>query len=228
MLPRLLPLLAGLAPLLAAYIAFWIGVSVDALPACIPFIDGCASISATGRKPPGSYLFRAIMLPQSVLLLITWLLTAGWLRSLDRNVSRSLIRGIQLSAIISSLALLLYVTFLGSHEPFYEFMRYFGIYFFFLGMVLVEIFVAVALLRMNIIRDNRPLIQMVRVMLALCLAPFALGLINIFLKASLEDPDAAENIIEWIAATLMHIYLVVLYILWRRTDFRVSLSTTIR
>ena len=65
---RLLPLLAGLAPLFAAYMAFGIGVYAEALPACIPFLDGCASVSATGRKPPGSYLFRAVMLPQSVLL----------------------------------------------------------------------------------------------------------------------------------------------------------------
>ena len=225
MLLRLLPLLAGLCPLLAAYLAFWIGVEAGALPACIPFIDGCASISATGRKPPGSYLFRAVMLPQSVLMLMTWLLTIAWLRSLDPRVNQSLLRGIRLSAIVSSIALVLYVTFLGTREPFYEFMRYFGIYFFFLGMVLVEIFVAAALLRMQVIREDNRLKRLAQLMLALCLAPFVVGLINVLLKATLDDPDAAENVIEWIAATSMHAYLIVMYVLWRRTDVSVSLTT---
>ena len=227
MLLRLLPLLAGLGPLLAAYLAFWIGVSNDVLPACIPFIDGCASISAAGRKPPGSYLFRAVMLPQSVLLLMTWLFAIAWLRSLDANVNASLIRGIRVSAIVSSIALVSYVTFLGTREPFYEFMRYFGIYFFFLGMVLVELFLAIALLRMPVIRDNRRYRLPAQSLLALCLAPFVIGLVNVLLKASLDDPDAAENVIEWIAATLMHIYLLVLYVLWQRTQFSASLTTRI-
>ena len=227
MLLQLMPLLSGLGPLRAAYLAFWIGVNAEVLPACIPFIDGCASISATGRKPPGSYLFRAVMLPQAALLLMTWLLTVSWLRTLEGNVNRSLIRGIQLSAIVSSFALLLYVTFLGTREPFYEFMRYFGIYFFFLGMVLVEIFVAAALLRMQAIRDDRRLYRLALTMLVLSLAPFAIGLVNVLLKASLDDPDAAENTIEWIASTLMQIYLVVMYFLWRRTKFRASFSTSL-
>ena len=225
MLLRLLPLLAGVGPLLAAYFAFWIGVHAEVLPACIPFIDGCASISAAGRKPPGSYLFRAVMLPQSVVLLMTWLLTIAWLRSLDPRVHPSLLRGIRLSAIVSSIALLLYVTFLGTRQPFYEFMRYFGIYFFFLGMVLVEILVAVALLRMQAIRENRRLKPLAQLMLALCLAPFVVGLLNVLLKAALDDPDAAENVIEWIAATLMHAYLIVMYVLWRRTQVSVSLTS---
>ena len=58
-----LPFIAGLMPLIAMFGAFALGVAYEVLPDCNPIIDGCRSISATGRQPPGSFLFRAIMLP---------------------------------------------------------------------------------------------------------------------------------------------------------------------
>jgi len=225
MLLRLLPLLAGLAPLVAAYLAFWIGVSAEALPACIPFIDGCASISATGRKPPGSYLFKAIMFPQSVLLLVTWFLTVDWMKSLDDSNRGSLYRGIQAAAIVSSIALILYVTFLGTRAPFYEFMRSFGIYLYFLGMAIAEIFVVAALLRMPRVLNDQWLTRMAQLMLALCVTPFLIGLLNLYLKETLAESFFVENAIEWIAATLMQFYLVVMYFMWRRTGMSVTLTT---
>ena len=225
---RLLPLLAGLVPLIAAYLAFWIGVSAEVLPACIPFVEGCASISATGRKPPGSYLFKAVMFPHSLLLLITWLVTVEWMKSLDDSERRLVYVGIRVMAIVSFLALILYLTFLGTRTPFYEFMRRFGIYSYFLGMVLVEIVVAATLLRMPNIVDDRRLTRMAQTMLALCAATFLIGLLNLYLKSTLADADAVENVIEWIGATLMQCYLIVLYFMWRRTEIAVSLTTRVR
>ena len=222
MLLRLTPLLAGIGPLLAAYMSFWIGVQADVLPACIPFIDGCASISATGRKPPGSFLFRALMFPQTILLLFTWFFAVQWLRALDSNVKRSLLTAIHIAGIVGSIALLLYLTFLGTREPFYEFMRRFGIYFAFAGMVLAEVFIAIALLRMRRITADSHLKRMAQMLLALSLAPFVAGFVNFYLKATLADADTAENVIEWIAATLMQTNLIVMYFMWRRTGFTVS------
>ncbi len=224
MLPYL-PLIAGLLPLTAAYLAFGIGVLAETLPPCVPFIDGCASISATGRKPPGSFLFRAVMLPQATLLLFTWYFAVAWLRSLDSELSVRVRYAIHMSSIASVLALVLYVTFLGTREPFYEFMRRFGIYLFFLGMVLVEIFVATAARRIARRLRHGRLEQLAKVMLVLCLAPFVLGVLDLYLKATLAEPDAAENVIEWIAATLMHIYLVMLFLAWRMTGFDLSVTT---
>lgn len=228
MLVRLLPLLAGLVPLLAAYLAFAIGVRADVLPACVPFIDGCASISAAGRNPPGSFLFRAIMLPQSIVLLMTWYFAVTWIRALDGSAGRSTMSGIHVSGTVSAMALILYVTFLGTTEPFYEFMRRFGIYLFFLGMAVSEILVAVALLKAPPVLRSARLKRMVQLMLTLCLLPFALGLLNLYLKATLVNADVSENVIEWIAATLMHCYLIAMYFMWRISGFSLSVTTVLR
>jgi hypothetical protein len=51
------------------------------------------------------------------------------------------------------------------------------------------------------------------------LVPFALGALNLVLKATLDDSDPAENIIEWIFALLMQIYFLLSYWNWRETGF---------
>jgi hypothetical protein len=69
---RGLPLITAILPLVGINIAYWVGVEHGNLPSCIPYFDGCTSISATGRYPPGDRLFRAVMLPHSAWLVLTW------------------------------------------------------------------------------------------------------------------------------------------------------------
>lgn len=203
-------------PLVAMFGAFAIGVAYEVLPDCNPIIDGCRSISATGRRPPGSFLFRAIMLPQGILLAFTWYLSLLWLRSLRKDLGRSVQASLAAAGVVNAIALIVYVTFLGTSEPIYEFMRRTGIYFGFLGMAVAQLLVATALLK----TDLKPL---ARLMLSISGMVFALGILNLVLKATLVDPDPAENRIEWIASILMQVWFFVLLVAWRRTgvDFAV-------
>ena len=228
MLIRWLPLLAGLLPFLAVNLAYWMGVSNDVLPSCFPYIDGCTSISSTGRHPPGSLLFRAVHLPQGVLLLFLWYFSVQWLRALRPGVRRSTELVVLISGTIGGLALIVYTTYLGTTESFYEFMRRFGIYCYFLGTVLAQLFLALSFLRHAKLQRSPALVKMARAMLWLCLMPFVLGILNLIFKALLADADAVENRIEWIAAVSMHAYFVVLYYAWRGTKFAFAVTAVSR
>ena len=224
MLLRGLPLYTGIAPVVAVTLAYWLGVSNEVLPACMPLLDGCTSISATGRYPPGSFLFRAIMLPQAVVLALLWYLSAGWLDALigtERSNKLLLVSG-----LLGALALVLYVTFLGTSLPFYEVMRRFGIYFYFLGTALAQLTLAIILLKAVPRARADRLRQYALAMLWLCGLPFALGILNLILKAILDNSDFMENRIEWISAMLMQGYFVVLYLAWRHTGFTSSVRVT--
>jgi hypothetical protein len=226
MLIRWLPFLAGIVPLVAVAGAFWIGVANEVLPSsCIPFLDGCVSISAAGRKPPGSFLFRAVMLPQAVLLIIVWHFSVLWLRSLDSALRRSTVIAIMVSGIVGAIATIIYVTFLGTKEPIYEFMRRIGIYFGFLGAGVAQLIIAVTLNRIANALRHTQLIRLARVMSVIWLTAFSLGLLNVVLRSILEDSDQWENRIEWIVFIIMQCYFVVLYLAWRVTDFALSVST---
>ena len=224
MLPRLLPLLAGLLPFTAMCGAFLIGLAAETLPVCNPITDGCVSISATGRRPPGSYLFRALMLPFSLVLVFFWYYAALWLRVLDDDLRRSTLLSVLISGIVGALAVAVYVTFLGTKEPVYEFMRRTGIYFGFVGTGLAQLFLSIALLRIARLRPELSIDRVARTLLGLSIGLLGLGVLNIIMKAILEDPDATENRIEWLAALGLQVHFVITYVAWRRTKFTASVS----
>jgi hypothetical protein len=229
MLLRLLPLVTGLLPLIAVFTSYAIAIHTVGLPACNPFLDGCTSVSATGRHPPGSFLFRAAMLPQSVLLAGYWLASLAWYRALRTQLGRDSRAGAAIGwfGVAGALFLVPYVTFLGTEEPFYEFMRRYGIYLYFLLNVIAQIILASRVLPLARELGLPRVLHVTRIQLALAWIPFALGALNLILKAVLENADAAENRIEWIFALLMQGYFLLSYVAWRETRFTLSPSVRI-
>ena len=225
MLLRLLPLVSGFLPLLGIHASYLIAVDAGRIPACLPYIDGCTSISATGRYPPATYLFKAVMLPEAVLLLLYWLCTSVWLRALEATAGASRARSSARLPLLGgggALALIVYVTFLGTQEPFYEFMRRFGIYFFFLLTVLAQLDQSLRMRRYARQFNHASLLRITRVQLALVALPFALGALNLTLKAILQDADKPENAIEWIAVLAMQSHIILTYFAWRASGFDVE------
>ena len=212
MLIRALPLIAAIAPFVGINVAYWIGANNDVLPTCIPYLDGCTSISSTGRYPPGDRLFRAILLPQSTILAFTWYFAVLWLKALKPATRVGpVILG---AGIVGAVALVLYVSYLASNDPFYEIMRRYGIYFYFVCTVIAQIAVSLSV----------PLATLRRVMLGIMVTPFVLGLLNFVQKAVVENPDDTENVIEWIVSLLMQLWFVVLWLAWRRTHFALDVK----
>jgi hypothetical protein len=208
MVIRGLLLITALAPVVGINLAYWIGVAHDNLPSCIPYIDGCTSISSTGRYPPGDRLFRAIMLPQAVLLAVTWYATALWLRVVRPEAGRAATTAL-VAGLLGALALIVYVSYLASNDPFYEIMRSYGIYLYFIGTAIAQIAVSLAL------EPSR----LRNVMLTIMITPFVLGLYNFIQKELINDLNSTENRIEWIVALLMQAWFVALLVAWRRSRF---------
>jgi len=213
MLIRALPLIAALAPFVGINAAYWIGANNDVLPSCIPYLDGCTSISSTGRYPPGDRLFRAILLPQATLLAFTWYFAVLWLKSLKPLTKAGPM--ILVSGIVGAVALVLYVSYLASNDPFYEVMKTYGVYLYFGGTAFAQLALSLSL-------DRSP---MQRAMVWVTVTPWALGIINFAQKAILGSLNSNENRIEWIASLLMQVWFVLLWIHWRRTQLSVEVKT---
>lgn len=221
---RFLPLVVGVLPLITVFTCYWIAIQTAGLPSCNPFLEGCISVSATGRHYPASFLFRAAMLPQSILLAGYWFASMAWYRAVREHLGQDPRTGAAIGwlGVPGALFLVPYVTFLGSEEPFYEFMRRYGIYMYFLLNVIAQIVLATRALPLVRELALRPLLTVTRLQLVLAWLPFALGALNLLLKATLEDADAAENRIEWIFALQMQAYFLLSYITWRSTGFSMS------
>jgi hypothetical protein len=226
MLLRLLPLITGFAPIFAVHVSYLIGIRAGVLPACLPYVEGCISISATGRYPPSSFLFKSVMMPEAILLVAYWLFSVAWLRSLSRTADRSDKVGTSIAVfgVAGALFLIVYVTFLGTQGPVYDFMRRYGVYLYFLFTVVAQLILISKVMSVSSGLRIRGVVAITKIQLAIALIPFALGILNLVLKAVLEDADAAENIIEWIFALLMQSYFLLSYFSWRATGFDASFS----
>ncbi len=226
MLIRLLPLITAIAPMFAIHASYLIAIRADILPACIPYLEGCTSISATGRYPPASFLFKSIMMPEAILMAAYWLFSVAWLRALQRAAGRSTDGGKRIAAfgVAGALFLIIYVTFLGSEGPVYDFMRRFGVYLYFLFTVVAQLILIGKVMSVSSSLRIPGVVTITKIQLAVTLIPFALGVLNVVLKAILEDAVALERIIEWIFALLMHTYFLLSYFSWRATGFDASFS----
>jgi hypothetical protein len=225
---RALPLVTGLLPIFTVFTCYWIAIHTAGVPSCNPFTDGCTSVSATGRHPPASYLFKGAMLPQSILLSAYWLYSVAWLRALEASAGAPRRSGttVGIVGVTGSLFLILYVTFLGSEEPFYEFMRRYGVYMYFALNVIAQLWLVYRILPFARQRADTRLLVLTRLQLVLAWVPFALGVLNLVLKASLENSRPFENRIEWIFAMQMQLYFLISYFSWRETQFSASFTVS--
>jgi hypothetical protein len=224
MLIRLLPLIAAAAPLLAVTLAHWLAAGSGHVPGCIPYLEGCTSVSATGRQAPGSFVFRAVNLPLATVLAVIWYFVYAWLRASTGMQNRKQVTVIIAAGLVAAFALILYVVFLGTREPVYEFMRRIGIYFYFIGNAVAQLLTSILVYSESKRSENMSLRRIAFAMLFFCLVPFALGILNVALTATLENANFAQNRIEWLAIFSMQAWFVALYFAWRETGFEVSVK----
>jgi len=224
---RLLPLVTGLLPIVAIHVSLLIAINAGVIPPCVPYIDGCVSISATGRYEPAVFLFKPAMTTEAALMAIYWLFGAAWLRALSRSAGKqpgAATTILPVIGIAGALALIVYVTFLGTQAPFYEFMRRVGIYFYFLFTVVAQIMLATKAFQLSRNLNLTSVTKISSLQLWLAVSPVALGVLNIVLKSTLDNADTPENVIEWISALVMHFIFVLTYFAWRDTDFSADWS----
>ena len=150
-----------------------------------------------------------------------WLFSVAWLRSLERSAGRAAKTGAMIAVFgaAGALFLILYVTFLGTQGPVYDFLRRFGVYLYFLFTVIAQLILAGKVLRVSSELRIPGIVRITKYQLAIAVFPFALGILNLILKSVLDDSRSAENIIEWIFALLMHFYFMLSFFSWRATGF---------
>lgn len=217
-----LPLAAGLLPALATIIAFQISVSNGLIPSCNPYLDGCVSISQAARHDLSNHIFRALVLPAATLQALTWVLCAQWLRSLDTG-SRHYSRPLAWLGTLAGMFFVLYGAFLGTEGETYQWLRRYGINFYFGFTYLCMLLASAQVFRLSRRKRLRLPFFLDRALGVLCLLVLVYGLTNLFAKSMLGDAqlvDRLENILEWHAASTFTLFFAALAWLWRRTRFR--------
>jgi hypothetical protein len=209
------PLLVALVPFFAAHLAYAISIQAGHVPSCVPYLEGCTSISRAARHGLGNHLFRLLMLPSALLLALHWLSVRGWLREThgDPAAGRSLL----FLGPFAGLALATYVAFLGTEGDIYRWLRQNGAQLYFASVYIGQL---VFVHRYRQTPDHRR--GIVAGMLAIALAMLALGIGYTAVANTMGDPelkDRMENLLEWHIGLLMTAWYLLQTAIWRRSRF---------
>ena len=205
--------LAAILPFAAANLAYLISASAELVPWCLPYLEGCTSVSRAARSGAANPIFRGIMLPYAALMAFYWWLAAEWLRGFAPGRPR-LRRAVLALGVLAALFQALYTSFLGVEGEVYQWLRRYGITVHFSGTVLAQFLLAAVL-----IGDPRLPHWLRRCTLVLCALMLALGLASIPLQHFAENHDAALNALEWSYSVLMLAFFPLTGEAWRRTGF---------
>ncbi len=208
-----LPLLITLLFVVAAHAAYLLSVQGGHVPACVPYIEGCVSISRAARHGWGNHLFRLLVIPCAVLHALVWLLAQRWLRG---GWTMAVL------GIVSAVALAVYAAFLGTEGETYRFLRRYGVVVYFGFGYLAQL----ALMRRAARLHALPT-EVIAWMSWIAVAMLALGVANVVAGTLVTDPeekDRWENIFEWWLGLLMVGWYAVLACGWKRRSLALDLT----
>ena len=218
----IIPLLTALLPIVGINITYLIAASADHVPWCFVYLDGCTTISSTGRAAPESLWFRAFLIPGAVLMMICWRLIGGWLQCLEGNQYKG-------SAIIQSLGILagafliFYTVALGFIGPEYVLQRRIGVTLFFGFTFLAQLLLTRRLWNLVNSQPGSYPLQLVRIKMGLSWFLLIVGLASIPISNFIGGNEP-ENIVEWNFSFLVYSYFFLVYWGWRATEFNASLT----
>lgn len=214
-----LPLAAALLLLIATHVALWLSIRAGHVPACVPYWEGCTSISRAARHGLGNHLFRLLVIPCAVLHGATWWLASPWLR--DRaGIAAG--RWMPALGLLSASALAIYATFLGTEGDIYGFLRRYGVTVYFGFGFLAQLLL---MRRARVLRRMSP--ALLKAMAVLCVAMLGLGVGNVVAGALVADDslrDRIENALEWQLGLLLVGWYLLLARGWWRERFGLRLS----
>jgi hypothetical protein len=206
----------ALLPAALVCVVFLVSTTQGRVDPCNPFWDGCTSISRVARQPETIYLFRAVMLPYTALLMLFWVLAAAWCRVLNPQRRRSRVSMLAVG-VAGAGFLVVYATYLGESTDLARWMRRYGINGFFALTVLAQM-----LLASQVLADARLPRWLRNTWLGVCALLLGLGLASLPLQYVVDDRDAMLNAVEWQYALLMIVAYPLTAIAWRRTGFDVG------
>jgi hypothetical protein len=193
------------------------------VPTCFVYLEGCTTISSTGRAPPESLWFRATIIPTAVLTIICWRLIGGWLQCLEKKSYKGSAI-IQTLGILSGLFLIFYTVALGFIGPEYVVQRRIGVTLFFGFTFLAQLLLAQRLWNFSNKHPDKYPKKIAGLKIVLCWFLLIAGLISIPVSNYIGT-DEPQNIVEWIFSVLLYSYFLAVFWAWQVTGFKARLTT---
>ncbi len=216
MKPTTVALLTWLLPTVAVHLTYLISAVTGKVPWCIPYLEGCTSISRASRQEPAIYVFRALIFPAAVFMMLYWRHAREWLTALGDGDSR-ITRALPYLGFVACSFLILYATFLGSQGETYQLLRRYGIALHFGISGVTQLLMLERIYRLRIagvtFPDHNP-----QFLLAWCMGMCVVGVANV--PISHFDLGDLQDAVEWMFVLFMYSYFCATWVAWHKLDLR--------
>ncbi|NNF51296.1 MAG: hypothetical protein HKN59_02550 [Gammaproteobacteria bacterium] len=192
-------------PILATHLAYAVAIAFDMVPACIPYIEGCTSISSTGRTNPSQWVFKPLMLVSAVAMTMFFI-------GIGRPSRLGQPDSLAVCGTIGAIALVLYLLFLGSEGDVYRLLRRYGVSLYFGFVFLGQLIFARRIARVEAARIAA------RGMLGVSAVMLIMGIGSIPITNFVADKDQIENVIEWNFALLLQLNFLLAWRAWKAAN----------
>lgn len=221
------PLIVALIPLGAIHLCYLLAAQAGHVPWCVPYLDSCTSISASGRQGPESHVFRAAMLPSAAVMMVYWLLVHEWVRALGGRWA--IVRRTMLGfGLIAALGLIAYVAVLGEIGEGYRLQRRIGVMLFYGLTILAQILMTIQTGEAARTRPSLVLVRAFRGFLALSAVTVLAGLASLLLWAFFEGYDRIEDAFEWWVTLFILLHPLVTFVAWKGSGFEARITVSDR
>ncbi len=229
MQPRTLAVIITFLPLIAVNVSYLMSFNVGLVPGCIPYIEGCTSISRAARQGDAIFLFRASMIVHAVLLMWYWRFTQCWLNQLRSNGAVSpgqrSIQAMYYLGVVGAFFLILYADFLGTSGDFYRFMRRYGVIFYFTFTPLAQMIMVNQLFKLRKVSPNADIkLGALRYQLTILVLILLLGLISVSLRYIYGPNFERENIVEWNYSLLLTASFAGSIVMWKNLKWNLCIE----
>jgi hypothetical protein len=206
-----LSLLIFFIPSITIIISYLLSLKLNLVPNCIPPLEGCTSISRTGRYFPVNIFFKSFLFITSILIFFYWYKNYIFFKKLPNH---KLIIIAYFCGIISVLFLYLYLIFLGE-SSYYQFFRKIGIFIYLLFSIISEFILSIIYYKnFNKIEFR---IQFVKSKLFLSIFLTCLGIFLFpFMIMKIDNVAELRNIISWNYFFLIQINFLITFFIWKK------------
>jgi hypothetical protein len=208
---KYLSLIIFFIPTITVILSYIISLNHNLVPSCIPNIDGCTSISRTGRYFPVNIFFKTFMFSSGFLTLLYWYKNYTFFKIPNKI---NLINIAYIMGIISIIFLFLYLTFLGENN-YYKFFKKIGIFIYILFSIISELLLSIIYFKnlKNKFFNNsfikfKLVLSIVMVILAIVLFPF--------MVMKIENVANLRNAVSWNYFLLIQINFLFTFLIWKK------------
>ncbi len=188
-----------LLPVLTVIVSYFFSSFSGYIDRCIPFLDGCTSISKVGRYGISFYLYKILIIPSVILMIIFWY-------QVNHHIYKSKL--LLFLSVLSCVFLIVYLLALGFDGKVYRFMREIGIFLFFILTPICQAWLSFSI-------SNNKIIS--KFFLYLLLSVYLVCVVSYLIILPLDNANY-ENIIEWNLAFFIFLFFPLFADLQKKTN----------